>query len=78
MAMLKRKSPVLVFDPSCGGAAYILAGWATLYLQIICNCQGGLNCCHCHEIVLTGDELTHCSLGDFIEILDEYFSSQLQ
>ena len=26
----------------------------------------------------TGAPLTHCGLGDFNEILDEYFSSQLQ
>ena len=29
-------------------------------------------------LIVTVDILTHCGLGDFNEILDEYFSSQLQ
>ena len=31
-----------------------------------------------HSVSMVAQVLTHCGLGDFNEILDEYFSSQLQ
>ena len=31
-----------------------------------------------HAVTMTSGELTHCGLGDFNDILDEYFSSQIQ